>query len=61
MAWEAAVKSSGAVMARDMVDLADCIMAFNCLPGYTGQGFGAMAGGGGPGGGSTGCSRPVCF
>jgi len=46
MAWEAAVKSSGAVMAKDMVDLSDCIMAFNCLPDYTGQGFGAMAGGG---------------
>ena len=45
-AWEGAIKSAGAVMAYDMRDLVECLMAFNCLEGYTGGGVGVLAGGG---------------
>ncbi|MCP4751023.1 MAG: hypothetical protein GY866_09030 [Proteobacteria bacterium] len=45
-AWEAAIKSAGAVPATNMRDLAECLMAFNCLSGFTGGGAGIMAGGG---------------
>ena len=45
-AWEAAIKSAGAVPARDMRDLADCLMAFNCLDEFKGNRAALMAGGG---------------
>jgi succinyl-CoA synthetase alpha subunit len=44
--WEAAAKSTGAVMARDIKDLADCLMAFQLLEGFSGSGAGVLAGGG---------------
>jgi hypothetical protein len=46
MAWQAALKSAGAVAARDLRDLVELLMAFNCLPGFTGGGAGILAGGG---------------
>jgi acyl-CoA synthetase (NDP forming) len=45
-AWHAAIKSAGAMAATDMRDLVDCLMAVNCLEGFTGGGVGLMAGGG---------------
>jgi acetyltransferase len=45
-AWEGAIKSAGAVIAYNMLDLVECMMAFNCLEGYTGGGVGILAGGG---------------
>jgi len=45
-AWEAAIKSAGAVAAYDQRDLVECLMAFNCLADFTGGGAGIMAGGG---------------
>ena len=45
-AWEAAIKSAGAVIAHDMRDLVECMMGFNCLDGFTGGGAGILAGGG---------------
>jgi len=45
-AWEGAIKSAGAIMAHDMRDLVECMMAFNCLEGFTGGGAGILAGGG---------------
>jgi acyl-CoA synthetase (NDP forming) len=44
--WKAAVKSAGAVLAKDIKDLADCLMAFQMLEGFTGNGAGVLAGGG---------------
>jgi len=44
--WNAAIKSAGAVSANNMHDLTECLMAFNCLDGFTGGGVGIMAGGG---------------
>jgi acyl-CoA synthetase (NDP forming) len=35
-AWMAAIKSAGAVLAKDMEEMVDCLMTFNCLPGFTG-------------------------
>jgi acyl-CoA synthetase (NDP forming) len=46
VAWNAAIKSAGAVEARDLKDLIELLMAFNCLPGFTGGGAGILAGGG---------------
>jgi len=45
-AWQAALKSANAISANDMRDLVDCLMALNCFEGFTGGGFGLMAGGG---------------
>jgi len=45
-AWEGAIKSAGAVSAHNMLDLVECLMAFNCLDEYTGGGVGILAGGG---------------
>ena len=45
-AWHAALKSAGAIAAYDMRDLIECLMAVNCLDGFTGGGVGLMAGGG---------------
>ncbi len=45
-AWEAAIKSAGAVMAKDIKDLTECLMAFNCLEGFSGRSAGILAGGG---------------
>ena len=45
-AWHAAIKSAGAIAANDMRDLIECLMAVNCLEGFTGGGVGLMAGGG---------------
>jgi acetate---CoA ligase (ADP-forming) subunit alpha len=45
-AWNAAVKSAGAVLARDSRDMAELLMAFNCLEGFKGGGAGILAGGG---------------
>lgn len=45
-AWTAAIKSAGAIPARDLRDLIECLMALNCLPGFTGGGCGILAGGG---------------
>jgi len=44
--WEAAMKSAGAVMARDARDLVELLMAFNCLEEFYGGGAGILAGGG---------------
>jgi len=44
--WEAAIKSAGAVPAKDIKDLSDCLMAFQCLDGFMGTGAGVLAGGG---------------
>ncbi|HUT56100.1 MAG TPA: CoA-binding protein [bacterium] len=46
VAWEAAIRSAGAVAARDLKDLVELLMAFNCLEGFTGGGAGILAGGG---------------
>ena len=45
-AWEAAIKSAGAVLARDSRDMAELLMAFNCLDSFKGEGAGILAGGG---------------
>lgn len=45
-AWTAALKSAGAVEARDLKDLMELLMAFNCLEGFKGGGCGILAGGG---------------
>ncbi len=45
-AWDAAIKSAGAVSAHDLKDLVELLMAFNCLDGFTGGGAGILAGGG---------------
>ena len=45
-AWQAAIKSAGAIAATDMRDLVECLMAVRCLSGFTGGGVGLMAGGG---------------
>jgi acetyltransferase len=45
-AWGAAIKSAGAVEARDLKDLVELLMAFNCLEGFTGGAAGILAGGG---------------
>ena len=45
-AWQGALKSAGAIAANDMRDLVECLMALNCLEGFTGGGLGLMAGGG---------------
>ena len=45
-AWHAAIKSAGAIPAKDMRDLVECLMAVNCLRKFTGGGVGLMAGGG---------------
>jgi acyl-CoA synthetase (NDP forming) len=45
-AWQAALKSANAVAARDMRDLIECLMAFNCLGEFSGQSGGVLAGGG---------------
>ena len=45
-AWQAAIQSAGAIAATDMRDLIECLMAVNCLKGFTGGGVGLMAGGG---------------
>lgn len=45
-AWEAAIKSAGAIPARNMRDLNECLAAFSCLAGFTGGGAAIMAGGG---------------
>ncbi|MBW2621833.1 MAG: CoA-binding protein, partial [Deltaproteobacteria bacterium] len=45
-AWDAAIKSAGAIAAYDMRDLVECMMAINCLEGFTGGGVGILAGGG---------------
>ncbi len=45
-AWNAAIKSAGAVLAHDQRDLVECLMAFNCLDEFNGGGAGIMAGGG---------------
>ncbi len=44
--WKAALKSAGAIQAGDSRDLVECLMAFNCLEGFTGGGAGILAGGG---------------
>ncbi len=44
--WKAAIKSAGAVMARDSRDLVELLMAFNCLEEFYGRGAGILAGGG---------------
>ncbi|MBA3030565.1 MAG: hypothetical protein FP816_17375 [Desulfobacteraceae bacterium] len=44
--WQAAIKSAGAMAAHDLRDLVECLMAVNCLEGFTGGGVGLMAGGG---------------
>ena len=44
--WEAAIRSSGVIPAHNMRDLAECLMAFNCLEGFKGNNVGMMAGGG---------------
>ena len=36
-AWQAVIKSAGAVLAYDMEDMVNCLMAFNCLPGFRGS------------------------
>jgi hypothetical protein len=45
-AWTAAIKSAGAVPAAHVLDLVECLMAFNCLPEFAGGGAGIMGGGG---------------
>jgi acyl-CoA synthetase (NDP forming) len=45
-AWTAAIKSAGAVPAAHVLDLTECLMAFNCLPDFSGGGAGIMGGGG---------------
>lgn len=45
-AWSAALKSANAIPARDMRDLIECLMAFNCLDGFSGGRAGVLAGGG---------------
>ncbi len=45
-AWDAAIKSAGAIAAHDMRDLVECLMAVNCLDGFIGGGAGILAGGG---------------
>lgn len=45
-AWDAAIKSAGAVSARDVRDLVELLMAFNCLGEFRGGGAGILAGGG---------------
>ncbi len=45
-AWDAAIKSAGAVLAHDIRDLVECVMAFNCLEDFKGGGAGILAGGG---------------
>lgn len=44
--WEAAVRSAGAVSATDIKDLSDCLMAFQAMGEFTGNGAGVLAGGG---------------
>ncbi len=44
--WDAAVKTAGAISARDIDDLVEMLMALNCLDGFTGGGAGILAGGG---------------
>jgi acyl-CoA synthetase (NDP forming) len=44
--WQAAAKSAGAVLAKDIKDLADCLMAFQLLEGFSGSAAGVLAGGG---------------
>lgn len=44
--WDAAIASAGATPAADVPDLVDCLMAFQCLPGFAGGGAGVLAGGG---------------
>ncbi|MBU4001340.1 MAG: hypothetical protein KKB94_03370, partial [Proteobacteria bacterium] len=44
--WQAVIKSAGAMEAHDLRDLVECLMAVNCLEGFTGGGVGLMAGGG---------------
>jgi acyl-CoA synthetase (NDP forming) len=44
--WQAAIRSAGAVQARDLRDMADCLMAFQCLPRFKGSNAGILAGGG---------------
>ena len=45
-AWQAAIKSAGAIGANDLRDLVECLMAVNCLERFSGGGVGLMAGGG---------------
>ncbi len=45
-AWEAAIKSAGAVKATDLNDLVECLMAFDCLADFTGENAGIMGGAG---------------
>ncbi|MBU2551320.1 MAG: CoA-binding protein [Proteobacteria bacterium] len=42
-AWQAAIKSSGAVPANDTEDMVRCLMAFHCLPGFQGSGAAILA------------------
>jgi acyl-CoA synthetase (NDP forming) len=44
--WEGAVKSAGAVSAAGVQDLVECLMAFQCLEGFTGGNAAVMAGSG---------------
>jgi len=46
LAWKAAVKSTGAVFAKDTKDLVECLMAFKCIGYLKGDGAGILAGGG---------------
>lgn len=46
LAWKAAVKSTGAVLAKDTKDLVECLMAFKCIGALKGNGAGILAGGG---------------
>jgi len=43
VAWQAAIKSAGAVLANDMEDMGHCLMAFYCLPGFKGSSAAILA------------------
>jgi len=45
-AWNAAIKSAAAIPARDLRDLAELLMTFNCLDDFRRGGAGVLAGGG---------------
>ena len=42
-AWQAAIKSAGAVLANDMEDMVHCLMAFYCLSGFKGTNAAILA------------------
>jgi len=44
--WTAALRTAGAIEAKDLDDLTDCLMACVCLPNFSGTRVGIMAGGG---------------